>query len=84
MSEHIVDTFGIVQDFADLHGDMSAPLYQAITDVLLSRQREEVIRCINCRFLLLNKETFHRCKLLGHEVYDLRKFCAWGERKVPV
>ena len=49
MSEHIVNTFGIVQDFADLHGDMCTPLYQAIMDVMLSRQREEVVRCRDCK-----------------------------------
>lgn len=49
MSEYIVDTFGIVQDFADLHGDMSTPLYQAIMDVMLSRQHEEIVRCRDCR-----------------------------------
>lgn len=48
MSEYIVDTFGIVQDFADLHGDMSTPLYQAIMDVMLSRQHEEIVRCRDC------------------------------------
>ena len=50
MTEYIVDTFGIVQDFADLHGDMSTPLYQAIMDVMVSRQREEIVRCRDCRY----------------------------------
>ncbi len=49
MAECIVDTFGIVQDFADLHGDMSTPLYQAIMDMMVSRQREEIVRCRDCR-----------------------------------
>lgn len=50
MSEHIVDTFGIVQDFADLHGDMNTPLYHAIMDVMVSRQREEIVRCRDCKW----------------------------------
>lgn len=50
MSEYIVDTFGIVQDFADLHGDMSTPLYRAIMNVMLSRQHEEIVRCMDCRW----------------------------------
>ena len=50
MSEYIVDTFGIVQDFADLHGDMNMPLYQAIMDVMVSRQREEIVRCRDCKY----------------------------------
>jgi len=51
MSEYIVETFGIVQDFADLHGDMNTPLYQAIMDVMVSRQHEEIVRCRDCRYL---------------------------------
>lgn len=49
MSEYIMNTFGIVQDLADLHGEMSTPLYQAIMDVLLSRQREGIVRCRDCK-----------------------------------
>lgn len=51
MSECIVDTFGIVQDFADLHGDMTTPLYEAIMDVMVSRQRGEIVRCRDCKHL---------------------------------
>ena len=42
---------------------------------------EEIVRCMDCKYILLNKDTFHRCWKLGHNVYDLHKFCAWGERK---
>lgn len=50
MSEYIVNTFGIVQDFADLYDDMNTPLYQAIMDVMVSRQREEIVRCRDCKY----------------------------------
>lgn len=49
MSEYIVDTFGIVQDFADLHGDMTTPLYHAIMNVMVSRKREQIVRCRDCK-----------------------------------
>lgn len=55
MSKHIMNTFGIVQDLADLHGEMSTPLYQAIMDVMVSRQREEIVRCKDCRYVGVGK-----------------------------
>ena len=94
MSEYIVDTFGIVQDFADLHGDMSTPLYQAIMDVMVSRQREEVVRCRDCKhyessrwyesviFPPLGTDIEHVCAFFadGAKVSP-DGFCAWGERR---
>ena len=90
MSEYIVDTFGIVQDFADLHGDMSTPLYQAIMDVLLSRQHEEIVRCRDCTYYddepdLTSstpkcwRDPEHRGAVIWTRPDG---FCAWGERKV--
>jgi hypothetical protein len=93
MSECIVDTFGIVQDFADLHGDMSTPLYQAIMDVMVSRQREEIVRCRDCKHA--NISSFGFCKycekfvLPDQDGYGpdpkvnlpLDFFCAYGERR---
>lgn len=81
MAECIVDTFGIVQDFADLHGDMSTPLYQAIMDVMVSRQREEIVRCRDCEL-----EMNGYCSRPDEWNDDLwfpvepDGFCAWGER----
>lgn len=80
MSEYIMSTFGIVQDLADLHDDMSTPLYQAIMDVLLSRQREEIVRCRDCREYNTELYKYISCELLGRYV-EPDGFCAWGERK---
>ena len=84
MSEHIVNTFGIVQDFADLHGDMNTPLYQAIMDVMLSRQREEVVRCRDCAFFRgkdwrCTSYQWHNCDESPEVEPD--GFCAWGEKR---
>lgn len=82
MAEHIVDTFGIVQEFADLHGDMNTPLYEAVMNVMLSRQREEVVRCRDCRFEMIGE-----CSRPDEWVDELwfsvepDGFCKWGERK---
>ena len=86
MSEYIVDTFGIVQDFADLHGDMSTPLYQAIMDVMLSRQHEEIVRCRDCRYYEEDPEPIDpgwpmMCERTGDVMVEPDGFCAWGERK---
>ena len=80
MAECIVDTFGIVQDFADLHGDISTTSYQAIMDVMVSRQREEIVRCRDCREY--NTELYRHitCELLGRYV-EPDFFCAYGERR---
>lgn len=80
MSEHIVDTFGIVQDFADLHGDMNTPLYRAIMDVMVSRQREEIVRCRDCRHFKKGEEEppIDWCDYFHAEV-EPDGFCAWGE-----
>lgn len=77
-SEYIVDTFGIVQEFADLHGDMTMPLYEAIMDVILLRQREEIVRCRDCCH---NARGI--CKVFDYcDIPNLDNgFCAWGERK---
>ena len=90
MSEYIVDTFGIVQDFADLHGDMSTPLYQAIMNVMLSRQHEEIVRCKDCAHYY-EAEEYHPqgnydrrcCKYFGtyDDEVEPDGFCAWAERK---
>lgn len=78
MSEHIVETFGIVQDLADLHGDMSTPLYHAIMDVLLSRQREEVVRCRDCIHWATKARIAGMC--VGKQL-DPDGFCSWGEKR---
>ena len=84
MAECIVDTFGIVQDFADLHGDMSTPLYQAIMDVMVSRQREEIVRCRDCEHY---RDRLNGCAEFGDESRDEYAnvepdgFCAWACRK---
>lgn len=82
MSEHIVETFGIVQDLADLHGEMSTPLYHAIMDVLLSRQREEVVRCRDCKNCMAYSNATY-CDRFAHalEKTALDGFCSWGEKK---
>lgn len=91
MSEYIVDTFGIVQDFADLHGDMNTPLYQAIMDVMVSRQREEIVRCKDCAYYddepdlessmpKCWRDPDHR----GTAIWTSPDgFCKWGERREP-
>ena len=88
MSEYIVNTFGIVQDFADLHGDMNTPLYQAIMDVMVSRQREEIVRCRDCKFSIIN--SLGECKYCekfwdsdGDAQVNLPGdfFCKYGERR---
>ena len=87
MSEYVVDTFGIVQDFADLHGDMSTPLYQAIMDVMASRQREEIVRCRDCEYIFHreynNGFEYHTCGYFDSEHAEVAPdgFCAWGERR---
>ena len=96
MTEYIVDTFGIVQDFADLHGDMSTPLYQAIMDVMVSRQREEIVRCRDCRHccedrrdtsigwvsvLVCDSEQWSTSSLIPSHKVEPDGFCAWGERR---
>ena len=78
MSEYIVDTFGIVQDFADLHGEMSMPLYQAIMDVMLSRQREEIVRCKDC--CLMHRVDGRDVCVRWQFATNHKGFCAWGER----
>lgn len=93
MSEYIVNTFGIVQDFADLHGDMTTPLYQAIMDVMVSRQREEIVRCRDCEH---SRKDGTLCMFFaswepipdGDEFAEIPAdvepdgFCAWGKHKV--
>lgn len=79
MSEYIVDTFGIVQDFADLHGDMNTPLYQAIMDVMVSRQREEIVRCKDCAYWATEARFTGMC--VGKR-FNPDGFCAWGEKAV--
>ena len=85
MSEYIVDTFGIVQDFADLHGDMNTPLYQAIMDVMVSRQREEIVRCRDCKHCTQRDAIFPPivCERWGYYNFKTEpdRFCAWGERR---
>lgn len=84
MSEYIVDTFGIVQDFADLHGDMNTPLYEAIMGVMVSRQREEIVRCRDCRFWHQDAShcaQFEFSKKLCYVPAKPDGFCAWGERR---
>lgn len=84
MSEHIVDTFGIVQEFADLHGDMTTPLYEAIMNVMLSRQREEIVRCCDCKHY---DAEINGCDEFGdiwHDEYanvEPDGFCKWGRRR---
>lgn len=81
MSEYIVETFGIVQDFADLHGDMNTPLYQAIMDVMVSRQHEEIVRCMDCKYNA--KDTNGICYRFDHEHFNQpNDFCSWGKRRV--
>lgn len=85
MSEYVMETFGIVQDFADLHGDMNTPLYQAIMDVMESRQREEIVRCKDCKWSF-HSELFpdintRYCRWFARDVYIDMGFCFWGERK---
>lgn len=82
MSEYIVDTFGIVQDFADLHGDMNTPLYQAIMDVMVSRQREEIVRCRDCEYYI-DSDLFYNpfCSFMNDHDTQPDGFCKWGERK---
>jgi hypothetical protein len=91
MSEYIVDTFGIVQDFADLHGDMSTPLYRAIMNVMLSRQHEEIVRCGDCaHFTPKGTHKFENgkvnadyCKYVRGWMLQITPdgYCAWAERK---
>ena len=82
MNEYIVDTFGIVQDFADLHGDMSTPLYRAIMNVMLSRQHEEIVRCRDCKHYEKLSDDKGVCHPLGIVFADMDDgFCAWAERK---
>ena len=86
MSEYIVDTFGIVQDFADLHGDMNTPLYQAIMNVMLSRQHEEIVRCRDCKYYKPKEGAMLSCKFEYHgftqwKLAEPDGFCAWAERK---
>lgn len=79
MSEHIVETFGIVQEFADLHGNMNTPLYEAIMNVMLSRQREEIVRCRDC-CCCHTVEVREWC--VRHNITTSPDaFCAWGERR---
>ena len=80
MSEYVVDTFGIVQDFADLHGDMNTPLYQAIMNVMLSRQRDEIVRCKDCECYEPNIYKHFTCELFQYYV-EPDGFCAWGVRR---
>lgn len=82
MSEYIVDTFGIVQDFADLHGDMSTPLYQAIMDVMLSRQHEEIVRCRDCIGLVETWDGWE-CERSSGEYHRAEPdgFCAWAVKR---
>ena len=81
MSEYIVDTFGIVQDFADLHGDMSTPLYQAIMNVMLSRQHEEIVRCRDCAWCTNSSEYGAYCTHFGSPLYDdYNGYCAWADK----
>ena len=77
MSEHIVETFGIVQDLADSHGCMSTPLYHAIMDVMVSRQREVVVRCRDCENWCTPT---HWCERF-QDYTESNGFCAWGERR---
>ena len=80
MSEYIVDTFGIVQDFANLHGDMNTPLYHAIMDVMVSRQHEQIVRCRDCAKWATEKRfTGGCCGAKGDA--DPGGYCAWGERR---
>ena len=89
MSEYIVDTFGIVQDFADLHGDMSTPLYQAIMNVMLSRQHEEIVRCRDCAYYdgepdmeSMGEKCWRDPSHLGRSIPTVADgFCWRGERK---
>lgn len=92
MSEYIVDTFGIVRDLAELHGDMSTPLYLAIMDVILSRQHDEIVRCRDCDFSHEDELGNLRCCGSLTEPWDYYNdepsdgvkiessgYCAWGE-----
>lgn len=85
VSEYIVDTFGIVQDFADLHGDMNTPLYQAIMNVMVSRQREEIVRCRDCERVTIDQGDHDYREPLWcgffHTDVSLDGFCAWGREK---
>lgn len=82
MSEFIVNTFGIVQDFADLHVDMNTPLYRKIMCVMMSRQREQIVRCRDCKWCMAyNNATY--CDRFAHALptVELDGFCAWAVRR---
>lgn len=81
MSEYIVDTFGIVQDFADLHGDMNTPLYQAIMDVMVSRQREEIVRCRDCVYRGWSEAGGYFCARGIGLTVEPDGFCKWAKRR---
>ena len=85
MSEYIVDTFGIVQDFADLHGDMSTPLYRAIMNVMLSRQHEEIVRCRDCKDYRASDATCHSWQWHNWDAaieVEPDGFCAWAVKRM--
>ena len=87
MREYIVDTFGIVQDFADLHENMNTPLYQAIMNVMVPRQREEIVRCRDCKYInhheYNNGIKYQTCSYFDSEFVEVEPdgFCKWGERR---
>ena len=85
MSEYIIDTFGIVQDLADLYEDMNMPLYQAIMDVIVSRQRDEIVRCSDCKYHEHWKYTSKPDRDVCTADYcidvSLDGFCSSGEKK---
>lgn len=96
MNEYIVDTSDIVQDFAVMHVDTSTPSYRGIMCVLVSRQREPIVRCRDCKYSAKDRsntaigevgafvcvsEQWSTSSLMPSHKVEPDGFCKWGERK---
>ena len=80
--EHVMETFGVAQAIVDVVGAIPVEKYHALVDMLILRQREEVVRCRDCTGMV---ETWdgYECERFSGEYHRCEPdgFCAWGERK---
>lgn len=62
---------------------MDTPLYEAIMGVMLSRQREEVVRCRDCIYATGDAIycTEGCCDESEYRNVEPDGFCKWGERR---
>ena len=82
--EAIFDERGIANDLLAVFREGRPPVVRGITDVLMGRRREEIVRCRDCAKLMTSYPMW-ACERFGAYLGTVNDepngFCKWGERK---